>query len=273
MSEKGERMDNETIFEEFENTIEMKYGHMAEEMLPLFDEFTIFFEKENLGVARFTKKKIDTLIDNYLDFEGLSDGECSMLFQTLLDFCDFCIGKKIDYKFFKTFLEKEKEALYGWWSEEETFFSEDDFPEINPDDILENFDHFYEILKIQVKDKKLDIPKIIKFLEITRSHIVHSYTTSQEIRKKYPDLSEEEHLQKVEEIVLKEPVNVDEFKDIEKTMFLLPKEQAKKFVNITLKMGGNTKYEPGSSKRKKAFEEITAELQDLIDDIKKAYKK
>jgi hypothetical protein len=236
MSEKGERMDNETIFEEFEDIIEAKYGHMAEEMLPLFDEFTIFFEEENLGVARFTKKKIDTLIDNYLDFEGLSDGECSMLFQT-------------------------------------PFFSEDDFPEINPDDILENFDHFYEILKIQVKDKKLDIPKIIKFLEITRSHIVHSYTTSQEIRKKYPDLSEEEHLQKVEEIVLKEPINVDEFKDIEKTMFLLPKEQAKKFVNITLKMGGNTKYEPGSSKRKKAFEEITAELQDLIDDIKKAYKK
>lgn len=273
MNEKGEMMDNETLFEEFEDIIEAKYGYMAEDMLSFFNEFTIFFEDENLDVARFTKKEIDTLIDNYLDFEGLSDGECSMLFQTLLDFCDFCMDKKINYGFFKSFLEKEKDALYGWWSEEGTFFSEDDFPEINPDDILENFDHFYEILKLQVKDKKLNIPKIIKFLEITRDHIIRSYTTSGEIRKKYPHLTEEEHLRKVEEIVLKEPVNVDDFKDIEKTMFLLPKEQAKKFVNITLKMEGNTKYEPGSPERKKAFEEITAVLQDLIDDIKKANKK
>jgi len=273
MSEKGERMDNETIFEEFGDIIEAKYGHMAEDMLSFFDEFTIFFEEENLGVARFTKKKIDTLIDDYLDFEGLSDGECSMLFQALLDFCDFCISKKINYGFFKTFLEKEKDRLYGWWSEEEPLFSEDDFPEINPDDILENFDHFYEILKLQVKNKKLDVPKLVEFLEITRSRIVHSYTTSQEIRKKYPDLSEEEHLQKVEEIVFKEPVDVDDFKDIEKTMFLLPKEQAKKFLDITLKLEGNTEYEPGSPERKKAFEEITAGLQDLIDDIKKTNKK
>lgn len=262
-------MDNDKLFDEFENTIEMKYGHMAEEMLPLFDEFTIFFEEGELDIDKFTKKEIDTLINEYLNFEGLSDGECSMLFQTLIDFCEFCTSKKINYGFFKSYLEKEKYGLYGWWGEDEDLFSDDNFPDINFDEILENFDPFYEIMKLQVKNKKLDIPKLVEFLEITRNRIVRSYTTSQEIRKKYPDLNEEEHLQKVEEIVLKEPVNVDEFEDIEKTMFLLPKEQVKKFMGITLKIGGNTKYEPGSPERKKAFEEITAGLQDLIDDLKK----
>ena len=273
MSEKGERMDNETIFEEFENTIEMKYGHMAEDMLSFFDEFTIFFEEENLDVARFTKKEIDTLIDNYLDFEGLSDGECSMLFQTLLDFCDFCISKKINYKFFKTFLEKEKDTLYDWWSEDESLFSEDDLPDINFDEILENFDSFYEIMKLQVKNKKLNIPRILDFLQTTYDMMILGHNKSQEIRRKYPDLTGEEYTQKFERAIEKEQVAKDDFGDIEELLFLLPKEQVKKFMTISFKMSEYDKYKLGSPERKKAIENNIKRMEDLIDDIKKAYKK
>ena len=270
---KGEMMDNITIFEEFEDIIEAKYGHMAEDMLSFFDEFTIFFEEENLDVARFSKKKIDTLIDNYLDFEGLSNGECSMLFQTLLDFCDFCMGKKINYGFFKTFLEKEKDRIYDWWSEEETFFSEDDFPEINPDDILENFDTYYKFMKLQIKNQKLDISRILDFLQTTYDMMILGHNKSQEIRKKYPDLTEAKYIQKFEQAINKEQVAKDDFSDIEKTIFLLPKEQVKKFVTISFKMSEYDKYKLGSPERKKVVEENIKRIKGLIDNIKKANNK
>lgn len=270
---KGEMMDNVTIFEEFEDIIEEKYGHMAEDMLSFFDEFTIFFEEENLDVARFTKKEIDTLIGDYLDFEGLADGECSMLFQTLLDFCDFCISKKINYEFFKTFLEKEKDTLYHWWSEEEPLFSEDDFPEINPDEILENFDTYYKFMKLQIKNQKLDIPRILDFLQTTYDIMILGHNKSQEIRKKYPDLTEEEYIKKFEQAIEKEQITKDDFRDIEKTIFLLPKEQVKKFVTISFKMSEYDKYKLRSPERKKVIEENIKRIKDLIDDIKKANKK
>ncbi len=266
-------MDNETIFEEFEDIIEVKYGHMAEDMLSFFNEFTIFFEEENLDVNKFTKKKIETLIDNYLDFEGLSDGECSLLFQTLLDFCDFCMGKKINYGFFKTFLEKRKDTLYDWWSEEEPLFSEDDFPEINPEDILENFDTYYKFMELQVKNQKLDIPRILDFLQTTYDVMILGHNKSQEIRKKYPDLTEEEYIQKFEQAIEKEQVSKDDFRDIEKTIFLLPKEQVKKFVTISFKISEYDKYKLGSPERKKVIEENIKRMKDLIDDIKKTNKK
>ena len=73
--------------------------------------------------------------------------------------------------------------------------------------------------------------------------------------------------------ISKEQVAKDDFRDIKKTIFLLPKEQVKKFVTISFKMSEYDKYKLGSPERKKVIEENIKRMKDLIDDIKKANKK
>lgn len=263
-------MKNEQLFEEFEDVIEAKYGHMAEDMLSFFDELTIFFEEENLDVNKFTKKQIDTLVEDYLDFEGLTDAECSMIFQTLIDFCDFCISKKINYNFFKRYLEEEQYELYEWWGEEELLFpEEDDFPEITSDDIMENFDSFYNIMKLTSKKEKADIPNILRYLENLYDISQTGYETAQKLREKFPDITEEELAEECLKAIDKKLMPPYEFENIEKSALLLPREQAKKFYTIVYNMEKTDGLKPGSIKKKKAAEEALATLKELIDDLKK----
>jgi hypothetical protein len=271
-------MKNEQLFDEFEEFIESKYGHMADDMLMFFDELVFFFEEKKLRVDRFKRDMIETLINEYLDFEGLSEVECSMLFQTLIDFCDFCTGKKINYDFFKRYLEEEKYNLYERWSYQGALFSEEDL-DTAAEAIVENFDPFYEFMQQYVKKKvpnvseTPDVSEVIEFLETMQGHIIRSFTMSQELCEKYPDLTEEEYLQMVEELVLDGLHDIHRFRGFDEAMFFLPKEQVKKYLMITLKLRRNFQYEPGSPERRRDFEEITADLQDLIDDLKKMEKK
>jgi len=278
MSRKNVKMNNKKLFEEFEKAIGTKYGHMAEEIIDFFYEFTDFFDYEKIGVDEFNAKHIGPLFDDYLDYEGLSDSECSMLFQMLVDFCDFCQSKKIDYGFFKKYLEKEKDEMYDLWSvyeddwddvDLEDFLVDEDPPDITPEDITDNFNSWHDVMKLSLKNKKLDISKILDFLEQTSNYMKTGFTKSLELREKFPDISQKELEYKVGTAIGKKMVNLDDVDAVYKSIFLLPKEQIKKFLNITFLMDENTKYEPGSPERKKAIEEILAELKDLIDDVKR----
>ncbi len=278
MSGENVKMNNKKLFEEFEKTIEDRYGHMADDMLYFFDDFADFFDYGKIDVDGFNAKHIGPLFEDYLDYEDLSDSECSMLFQMLVDFCDFCQSKKIDYGFFKKYLEREKDGLYDLWSayeddwddvDLEDFLTDDDPPDITPEDIMDNFDSWHDVMKLSLKNKKLDISKLLDFLEQTSNYMKTGFTKSLELRKKFPDISQKELEYKVEIAIGNKMVNLDDVDAVYKSIFLLPKEQVKKFLNITFLMDENTKYEPGSPEPKKEIEEILAELKDLIDDVKR----
>ena len=282
MSGKNVKMNNNRLFEEFENTIEMKYGHMAEDMLCFFDDLTDFFDYEKIGVDGFNAKHIGPLVEDYLDYEDLSDSKCSMLFQMLVDFCDFCQSKKIDYGFFKKYLEREKDELYDLWSvyeddwddvDLEDFLAYEDPPDITPEDIMDNFDSWHDIMKLSLKNKKLDISKVLDFLEQTYNYTKTGFTKYLEMREKFPDITQKDLEYKVETVIGERMVDLDDVDDVYKSIFLLPKEQVKKFLNITFLMDETTKYKPGSPERKKAIEETLVELKDLIDDVKRLKEK
>ena len=278
MSGENVKMNNKKLFEEFEKTIEDRYGHMADDMLYFFDDFADFFDYGKIDVDEFNAKHIGPLFEDYLDYEDLSDSECSMLFQMLVDFCDFCQSKKIDYGFFKKYLEREKDGLYDLWSayeddwddvDLEDFLADDDLPDITPEDIMDNFDSWHDITKLSLKNKKLDVSKVLDFLEQVYNCTKNGFTKSLEMRKKFPDITQKELEYKVETAIGKKIVDLDDVDDVYKSVFLLPKEQVKKFLNITFSMGEPAKYKPGSPERKKAIEEILVELKDLIDDVKR----
>ena len=96
---------------------------------------------------------------------------------------------------------------------------------------------------------------------------------SLEMRKKFPDITQKELEYKVETAIGERMVDLDDVDDVYKSIFLLPKEQVKKFLNITFLMDETTKYKPGSPERKKAIEETLVELKDLIDDVKRLKEK
>ena len=274
MSGKNVKMSNKKLFEEFEKTIENKYRYMADDMLYFFDDLTDFFDCAKISVGGFNAKHIGPLFEDYLDYGNLCDSGCSMLFQMLIDFCDFCQSKKIDYGFFKKYLEREKDGLYDLWSvyedkDLEDFLADDDLSDITPEDIMDNFDSWHDVMKLSLKNKKLDVSKVLDFLEQVYNYTKNGFTKSLEMQKKFPDITQKELEYKVETAIGKKIVDLDDVDDVYKSIFLLPSEQVKKFLNITFLMDEPTKYKLGSPKRKKAIEEILVELKNLIDDVKR----
>jgi len=134
---------------------------------------------------------------------------------------------------------------------------------------MNNFDSWHDVMKLSLKNKKLDISKILDFLEQTYNYTKTSFTKSLEIQEKFPDVTQKELEYKVGTAIGKKMVDLNDVNAVYKSIFLLPREQVKKFLNIIFSMDENTKYEPGSPERKKAIEKILVELKDLIDDVKR----
>ncbi len=265
---KAKTIDNETLFEEFEQTIEAKYGHMADEMLLFFDAFSEFFYEKDIDIDKLTTEHIKPLMNGYLNIQGLQLAEASMLFQTLIDFCNFCTTKNINYGFFKKYLLNEKNMLYGWWT-----FGNENLPEIDTKEVMDDFDALYNSMRSQAKGQTTDIDTILDFLEKAYDFLQQAFTVSLELRQKHPELTEQEHIRRVEAAVSEEPVQLSDFKNIQNSIFLLPKKQAKKLVEISFKIGANEKLPPGSSERKQNTTEALAGLKELITDIKNLQEK
>ena len=263
-------MENEDMLDEFEEFITEKYGHMAEEMLCLADGFLEYIEEK--GVKDLNKAKIRKFTMEYLGYSDLSTAEASMLFQTLIAFCDFAAGKGMDCGFFKEQLLKNKENLYDCWTEEPKI--ENSLPKIDPKEFIENFDAYYSMAKMMRGNKKVDILKTIDFLEKTQKLMQVTFEKSKEIRKNNPSLSEEEYLERLDEEIdaehgkelFAETPNPD---DLFETVFSLPKEQARKFLNLTFKLGEVSNFKFGTIERKEQIDMFLNELGSLIEGLKK----
>ena len=210
---------------------------MADSMLFLSQDFAEYFFDTNTEIKNFTKKDIKRMFKEYLDFADLSDAESSMLFQTLIDFSDFCGNKGIKLDFFKEHLIKNKEKIFNSWMEECEDLEDNPLDSVASDEFINNFDVYYNMMRFEEKNKKIekrDTKEIIDFLEKTHKLMKNTFEKSLEIRKNDPGLSDEEYLAKLDKAVNKEygedlfakTPNPD---DLTKLVFSLPKEQAKKF--------------------------------------------
>jgi len=271
-------MDRKQFFTEFRQTMEKKYGHMADDMIGFFKQVSIFFREEDINISKFTKKHINILLNGYLDFDDLTDPECSMMFQGLIDFCDFCKKKNIDYEFFKTYLLKHKISLYDRWSgfEESLEDLDDDFfdgervdnrfPEIEPEDLLNNFDSIYDLVRnLELKNKQPDNPRIIRFLERVYEVENLNHEMSTNPSKVILNTTEKQLIQ----IMDKKERFFDESSEIQPLIFFLPKPLAKQFFMIMFKMEESERYKIGSSEKVKILKESLVQLKTFIDEIKK----
>lgn len=259
---KAKTIDNETLFEEFEQTLEEKYGHMAEEMLTFFDDFTSFFTEQNLSVTKFTKKHIDQLMGDYLNYERLTEAECSMAYQILLDFADFCTNYNISLTSFKTFLEKEKEIIYGYWIHDTESL-------LDSQELLDNFDVIYPMVHAEIKNKKPDIDGAITFIENIHHLINRIHTFTQKTQHLHPRITDEELQKKIDEKFFEETEDFKRFEFSEETIFSLPKPQAKKIVEIGCKLQKLNQFEFGSRERTKAIEHLLTFLEDVHNELKR----
>ena len=274
-------MDRKQFFTEFRQTMEKKYGHMADDMIDFFKEVSIFFREKDIDISKFAKKHINILLNDYLDFDDLTDAECSMMFQGLIDFCDFCKKKNIDYEFFKTYLLKHKYDLYDRWNsfeesledlDEDIFNDEHDehfdnrFPEIEPEDLLNNFDSVYDLVRnLELKNKKPNNPRIIRFLERVYEVENLNHEMSTNPSKVILNTTEKQLMQ----IMDKKERFFDESSEIQPLIFFLPKPLAKQFFMIMFKMEESEHYKIGSSEKVKILKESLVQLKTFIDEIKK----
>lgn len=271
-------MDRKQFFTEFRQTMEKKYGHMADDMIGFFKQVSIFFREEDINISKFTKKHINILLNDYLDFDDLTDPECSMMFQGLIDFCDFCKKKNIDYEFFKTYLLKHKISLYDRWSgfEESLEDLDDDFfdgervdnrfPEIDSEDLLNNFDSIYDLVRnLELKNKQPDNPRIIRFLERVYEVENLNHEMSTNPSKVILNTTEKQLMQ----IMDKKERFFDESREIQPLIFFLPKPLAKQFFMNMFKMEESERYKIGSSEKVKILKESLVQLKKFIDEIKK----
>lgn len=277
MSQQAAKASNETLFEEFEDLISRKYSHMAGAMLTLSEDFPKFFFDNNIEIKNLEKKDIKKLFDEYLDFIGLSEAECSMLFQILMDFCEFCETKGIDIRSLKEHLIKNKQDIFEYWAcDEEEITKSNSFNKMAPEEFIKNFDIFYNMMNLEKRKKNLektDAKEIIDFLEKTHRLMKVTFEKSLEIRKNNPGLNDEEYLARIDEKVNKEYgkelfSNVPNADDITKLVFSLPKEQARQFFELTFKLEEASRFKFGTIKRKETIENILNDLQKLIDAVK-----
>ena len=256
------KVENERFFGEFEQTIKEKYGAMADDMLSFFDDLTLFFTEQHIPVTDFSKKHIDRLMTEYLNYEDLTDAECSMAYQTLLDFADFYLKINSDAAFFKDFLEKQKKTIYDYWCfdpEAESKFKE----------FFNNFDMLYAVEQPEMQNKKPDFNEAISFIDDLHHVLDTIRTLVAEAKKTTPTITEDE-LQKTIQETLTKQIQKIPFKECsEDTLFSLPKPLAKRFVETGCKILELNKFPSGSKDYLDTLEAIMVFLEKLREDIKK----
>lgn len=267
ISEEGDtrnhkKIENERFFSEFEQTIKEKYGAMADDMLSFFDDLTMFFAEQHIPVTDFSKKHIDLLMGEYLNYECLTDAECSMAYQMLLDFADFFLKKNSNAAFFKHFLEKEKETIYDYWLFD--MDSESKFQEL-----FNNFDMLYAMEQSEIQNKKPDFNDAICFIDDLHRLLDTIRTHAAEAKKTNPTITDDELEKTIQETLAKQSKKVPINECSEETLFSLPKPIAKRFVEIGCKVLELNKFSKGSKDYLDTLEALMLYLEKLREDIKK----
>jgi hypothetical protein len=256
------KIENERFFGEFEQTIKEKYGAMADDMLSFFDDLAMFFTEQHIPVTDFSKKHIDLLMGDYLNYEGLTDAECSMAYQMLLDFTDFFLKKNSDAAFFKDFLEKQKETIYDYWLLD--MDSESKFQEL-----FNNFDMLYAMEQPEIQNKKPDFNDALCFIDDLHCLLDTIRTLTAEAKKTNPIITDDELQKTIQETLTKQIKKVPINECSEETLFSLPKPIAKRFVEIGCKILELNKNSKGSKDYLDTLGELLLFLEKLRDDIKK----
>lgn len=260
------KMENERFFGKFEQTLKEKYGAMAPDMLEFFDDFTMFFTEEKIPIRTFAKEHINKLMAEYLHYDGLTEAECSMAYQMLLDFVDFSSKNNIDTAFFKHFLETEKETIYDYWLYDAD--SELDFQMF-----YDNFDAFYDLMRSEIKTMKPDFDNAIHFIE----HIHRLLTTIRSVaiqtKKDDPTISDDALQKLLGERMREESMDLSIKECSEEAILSLPKDLAKRFVEIGCKVLELNHHTRGSSNYLNTLDNLLRFLETLSQDIQKVKNK
>ena len=259
---KKKKGENELFFSEFQQTIKEKYGVMADEMLSFFDDFALFFEEQHLPVTDFSKKHIDRLMTEYLDYEDLTNAECSMAYQMLLDFADFYLKKNSNAVFFKDFLEKQQETIYDYWCFDTD--AENKFQEL-----FNDFDLLYALEQQEIQHKKPDFNEAICFIDDLHHVLDTIRSLAAEAKKKNPTITDKELQKTIQEKLPKQIKKIPINDCSEETLFSLPKPIAKRFVEIGCKIIELNKFSKGSKDYLDTLEALMIFLEKLREDIKK----
>ncbi|MFH1014243.1 MAG: hypothetical protein V1769_07060 [Thermoplasmatota archaeon] len=265
-------MKKTNVLNDFEKTIEQKYGHMAESMLEFYRDFKNFIITEDIDLTNFDMSFLDELFDEYLDYIGLTDAEFSMVFQMLIEFCDYCNSKNIDLSLFKNHLLNQKETLYEYWTEGDDEELLDDFPDeffdMKPEYILENFDRYYDIMKLGMTNKTIAIKKIQSDLEGIYAFLQTGLTVSSELCENNPKISKKELQKNIEKKMNTVNFPLLTSDDIIDSMFSLPKKQSKRFMEFMMTLDKNLEFNIISEESNDVMQNTLDELKSLIDDIK-----
>jgi hypothetical protein len=256
------KVENERFFGEFEQTIKEKYGVMADDMLDFFDDFTMFFTEQKIPLRTFAKEHINMLMSEYLNYEGLTEAECSMAYQMLLDFADFSSKNNIDSAFFTHFLKTEKETIYEYWLNDSE--SEFDFQAF-----FDNFDLFYDMMRSEIKNMKPDFDSALHFIDHIYRLLDATRSLAVQTKKDNPNISGEELQNILVEHARKEAKHLSILECSEEAILTLPKPLAKRYIEIGCKILELNNHMKGSTGYLSSLENLLRFLEKLREDIKK----
>ncbi len=255
------------LFDGFAKHIKKKHEHLGEYMLlfPL-QQIELFFVSHD--ITGFGPGNLWELLES-LDAGG-GDAENIMLFQLLVDLCDFCTGKGIDLSAVKEHLLLEKTQILRAWQEEA--FEEEE--EVDAEDLLKDFDTYYPLIVRPAgkgKQSSRNIGKMADFIEKTHDWMRFVFEKGLEIREGNPGITEAEYLKLLEREYKGKrhgppEVSADELRE---TSLSLPKEQLRKWIKLGIRIGDTEHLTHGTAEHREAIGRLLADMRGLAADLRK----
>ncbi len=267
------RTETRALFTSFARHLRERHGaigeHMCSMLLPGVREF--FAGQDITG---FGPGNLEELLDAV--GAGGGDAEDIMLFQLLVDLCDFCAGRGMDLSAVKERLLLEKTQILLAWQEDafEDESDEEDLPDdLDAEDLLKNFDRYYPLIAPPAvkKPDSQNIAKMAGLIERAHDQMKLVYDKSLRIREGNPGITEADYLRLLERECTgsgKEPPEVS-FEELRDMSFALPKEQLRKWIEIGIRMKDTEHLAPGTAERREAIEHLLADMRGLAADLRK----
>ncbi len=265
---------DDKLYNEFWEYIEQKHGTIAIYMEDFFCDFRDFLTDNALHIKDFKEEHLDDLFSNYLDYMELSTIEATVVYQIFIDLCDFCDIKAIDITFFRNYLLENKQDITGKWEEKTAEkMKEEEFFRFDILKFIEDFDEHHSRMYNANTAKDVNFNPIIRLLEGFHHNMETTMKASEEIKRKYPEITEDEYFSLLDEKTAGKLVDINEVEDINEEefvniLFSLPKETGKKFLDIFQEIAQLYEVERADPIKKTMVGTVLNDIETCLEDIK-----
>jgi len=265
---------DDKLYNEFWDFLENKHGTIATYMEDFFCDFRDFLADNALHLKEFKEEHLDDLFQNYLDYMDLTAIETTVVFQIFLDLCDFSDAKGVDLTFFRNYLLENKSTITSRWEEKTAeHLKEEEFFRFDILKFVEDFDEHHSRMHDTETAKQVDFYPIIRLLEAFRNNMEVTMKASEEIKRKFPAITEDEFFNLLDEKTAGKLVDINEVEDINEEefvniLFSLPKDNGKKFLYIFQEIAQLYEIERTDPMKKTMVGTVINDIEECLEEIK-----